>query len=164
MLVKDFFAPSRRLLKCFNLNFLPYSSENKFELTHGSTLRQKGIQFRSGKWMEDVILLRCNNMRAFYIETIRCFTVLEKQSHNQKNVHRNTFIYFFLRGLYNLEKRNLLENTELAESDQYANKGFIGDYGINFQNRTVTTNIEQLRSFDVTPYKTMPFEQLQAEA
>jgi hypothetical protein len=82
--------------------------------------------------MEDVILLRCNNMRAFYIETIRCFTVLEKQSHNQKNVHRNTFIYFFLRGLYNLEKRNLLENTELAESDQYANKGFIGDYGINF--------------------------------
>jgi hypothetical protein len=90
--------------------------------------------------------------------------VLEKQSHNQKNVHRNTFIYFFLRGLYNLEKRNLLENTELAESDQYTNKGFIGDYGINFKSRTVTTNIEQLRSFDITPYKTMPFEQLQAEA
>lgn len=59
-----------------------------------------------------------------------------------------------------MEKRNLLENTELAESDQYATKGFVGDYGNNFKNRTVTTNIDQLRDFDITPYKTMPFEKL----
>jgi len=78
ILVKDFFAPTRRLLKCYNANFLPPYNESKFDMSNGSSLRQKGIQFRSGKWLEDVILLRCNNMRVFYIETIRCFTVLEK--------------------------------------------------------------------------------------
>jgi hypothetical protein len=47
----------------------------------------------------------------------------------------------FLRGLYNMEKRNLIGSTELAESDDYANKGFIGDYGLSFCSRASTTDM-----------------------
>ena len=104
--IKEFFNPAHRKLKCTNPSFLPFL--DKETARYGSSLKQKGIDFRQPRWLEDLIMLRCNNMRVFYIETLRLFTVLEKQSHNHKNLHRNSFLYFHLRGLYNMEKRNLL--------------------------------------------------------
>ena len=52
----------------------------------------------------------------------------------------------------------------MAEGDQYTTKGFIGEYGLSFSSRGVTTNFEQLKEFDVTPYKSMPFDQLRTMA
>jgi len=50
------------------------------------------------------------------------------------------------------------ELQELAEGDFYATKGFIGDYGTDFQKAKSAIGLSHLREFDVTPYKTMPFD------
>ena len=97
-------------------------------------------------------------MRAFYIETIRIFSLLES---NEKvnRTHRKSLIYFWMRGLLALEHRRLTESKELAQSDEYATKGFIGDYGVDYKRKPINS-ITELRAFNVTPYKTMDFNQL----
>ena len=38
-------------------------------------------------------------------------------------------VYNFMLGLHTMESRNVDKFLDLAESDDYATKGFIGDYG-----------------------------------
>lgn len=90
--------------------------------------KSKSILFQKERRLEEVIMLRCNNMRAFYIETLRIFTCLERNPQVNRTA-RKTMLYFWFRGLQGLEHRGLFEAKELAQSDEYATKGFIGDYG-----------------------------------
>jgi hypothetical protein len=75
--------------------------------------RSKSIMFQKERRLEEVILLRCNNMRVFYIETLRIFTCLE-QNPLVNRTARKTMLYFWLRGLQGLEHRGLNEARELA--------------------------------------------------
>lgn len=63
-----------------------------------------------------------------------------------------------------METHKLMDRTELAEGDFYATKGFIADYGNDFQTTRSTLDINQLRKFDVNPYVKMPFDELRRHA
>ena len=115
------------------------------------------IIFQKIRSVEELILQRCNNMRVFFIESLRIFTQFEKNP-NKVVSNRQGLIYGYLRGLLTLEMRRLNKIEDLAEGDDYEKKGFIIDYGAEFKNRFGYIGEDLLRDFDVKPYKTMPFK------
>lgn len=63
-----------------------------------------------------------------------------------------------------MHAHKLEDQKDLAPGDAYATKGFILDYGVDFKERVGLLDLNQLRKFDVTPYKDMHFKELKRTA
>lgn len=153
------YIPAKQVIKESNMAFKPEKEIIKRDIL----IKKKVIEFQYANRMEEVILQKCNNKRAFYIETIRLFTLLE----DQKDVYMHTrwsFCYFWIKGLHTMQARQVTHITELSATNSYETKGFIGDYGGEYMNRKSLISKEKLRAFDVKPYLTMPFDELERQA
>ena len=65
------------------------------------------ITFLKTRFLENIILTRCNNMRAFYIETIRIFTTFNLQKFKD-NYDRLKLTYYYIQGQHSMYVRKLI--------------------------------------------------------
>ena len=78
-------------------------------------------------------------MKVFYIETIRIMTVFEKLNY-QRNADRKNIIYSWIKGLISIDYRDLKWNKEIATTNDYFTKGFVGEYDGEFNGKVKLCN------------------------
>lgn len=110
--------PSRKIVRLENKLFETKGGLNKYMAQNLNEEKLKTVEFLKTICLEDLIFTRCNNLRAFYIETIRCFSAFE-QMNQDDNATRMKLVYYFMLGMHIMETRNVDKIRELAESDDY---------------------------------------------